>query len=97
MLNFTVGSEGIPDKMTTLTFGRDEAFGIYQIALGKPLGDAVHITTMENMAWMEILKMYASIIREQTGKNIILYTSHEIELDEMLYERVLIRLESGGG
>lgn len=79
-------SEGILDKMTTLTFGRDVAFGIYQIAFGKPLANAVHITTMENMTWIEILKMYASIIKEQTGKNIILYTSHEIESVEMLYE-----------
>lgn len=79
-------SEGILDKMTTLTFGRDVAFGIYQIALGKPLADAVHIVTMESMTWMEILKMYASIVKEQTGKNIILYTSHEIGSVEMLYE-----------
>lgn len=79
-------SEGILNKMTTLTFGRDVSFGIYQIALGKPLADAVHITTMENMTWMEILKIYASIIKEQTGKNIILYTSHEIGSIEMLYE-----------
>lgn len=79
-------SESILDKMTTLTFGKDVAFGIYQIILGKPLSDAVHITTMENMTWMEILKMYAAIIKEQTGKNIILYTSREIESIEMLYE-----------
>ena len=30
--------------------------------------------------------MYASIVKEQTGKNIILYTSHEIGSIEMLYE-----------
>lgn len=79
-------SEGILDKMTTLTFGRDVSFGIYKIALGKPLADAVHITTMENMTWLEILKMYASIIKEQTGKDIMLYTSHEIKSIEMIYE-----------
>lgn len=79
-------SEGVLDKITTLTFGKDVAFGIYQIVLGKPLSDAVHITTMENMTWMEILKMYASIIKEQTGKDIKVYTSHGIKSIEMLYE-----------
>ena len=79
-------SEGILDKTTTLTFGRDVSFGIYKIALGKPLADAVHITTTKNMTWLEILKMYASIIKEQTGKDIILYTSHEMKSVEMLYE-----------
>lgn len=79
-------SEGILDKTTTLTYGRDVSFGIYKIALGKPLADAVHITTMENMTWLEILKMYASIIKEQTGKDIMLYTSHEIKSIEMIYE-----------
>lgn len=79
-------SEGILDKITTLSFGRDVSLGIYKIALGKPLADAVHITTMENMTWLEILKMYASIIKEQTGKNIVLYTSHDIKSIEMIYE-----------
>lgn len=79
-------SEGILDKTTTLSFGRDVSFGIYKIALGKPLADAVHITTMENMTWLEILKMYASIIKKQTGKDIILYTSNEMKSVEMLYE-----------
>lgn len=79
-------SEGILDKMTTLSFGRDVSFGIYKIALGKPLAEAVHITTMENMTWLEILKMYAAIIYEMTGKNIILYTSNEIKSIEMIYE-----------
>lgn len=79
-------SEGILDKMTTLSFGRDVSFGIYKIALGKPIADAVHITTMENMTWLDILKMYASIIKEQTGKDIILYTSHEMKSVELLFE-----------
>ena len=79
-------SKGILDKTTTLTFGKDVALGIYQIALGKPLSDAVHITTMENMTWMEILKIYASIIKEQTGKEIVVYTSSEIRTIELLYE-----------
>lgn len=79
-------SEGILEKTTTLSFGRDVSFGIYKIALGKPLADAVHITTMENMTWLDILKLYASIIREQTGKNITLYTSSEIKSIEMIYE-----------
>lgn len=79
-------SEGVLDKTTTLTFGRDVAFGIYQIVLGKPLSDAVHITTMENMTWLEILKMYASIIKEETGKDFVIYTSNEIKSVEMIYE-----------
>ena len=79
-------TEGILDKTTTLSFGRDVSFGIYKIALGKPIADAVHITTMENMTWLEILKLYASIIKQQTGKSIILYTSPEINKIEMLFE-----------
>lgn len=79
-------SAGVLDKTTTLTFGRNVAYGIYQIALGKPLSEAVHITTMENMTWMEILNMYASIIREETGKKFNIYTSHEIKSIEMIYE-----------
>ena len=79
-------SKGILDKTTTLTFGRDVSLGIYKIALGKPLADAVHITTMENMTWLEILKMYSSIIKKQTGKDIILYTSPEMKSIEMIYE-----------
>ena len=79
-------SEGILNKKTTLTYGKDVAYGIYQIVLGKPLSDAVHITTRENMTWLAILKMYANIIKEQVGKNIILYTSHDIKSIEMLFE-----------
>ena len=79
-------SEGILDKTTTLSFGRDVSFGIYKIALGKPLADAVHITTTENMTWLEILKLYASIIKKRTGKDIILYTSPEMKSIEMIYE-----------
>ena len=79
-------NEGILDKETTLTYGKDVAYGIYQIVFGKTLSDAVHITTRENMTWLEILKMYANIIKEQVGKNIILYTSHDIKSIEMLFE-----------
>ncbi len=79
-------SEGILDKITTLTYGKDVAYGIYQIVKGKPLSNAVHITTMESLTWMEILKLYASIIKEETGKNFIVYTSHEIKSIEMMYE-----------
>ncbi|SCW82212.1 Nucleoside-diphosphate-sugar epimerase [Lachnospiraceae bacterium C10] len=79
-------SEGILDKITTLTFGKDVAYGIYKIALGKPISEPVHITTMENMTWLEILKLYADIIKEEIGKEFIIYTSHEIKSIEILYE-----------
>ena len=79
-------SEGVLDKTTTLTFGKDVSYGIYKIILGKPLSSAVHITTMENLTWLEILKIYASIIKEETGKDFVLYTSHEIKSVEMIYE-----------
>ena len=79
-------SENILDKKTTLTFGKDVAFGIYKIVLGKPLSDVVCITTMESMTWFEILNLYASIIKEHTGKSIILYTSNEIKSIELMYE-----------
>lgn len=79
-------SEGILDKKTTLTYGKDVAYGIYKIALGNPISDAVHITTKENMTWFEILRLYAKTIKEQIGKQFIIYTSHEIKSIEMLYE-----------
>ena len=79
-------SEGILDKTTTLTFGKDVSYGIYKIILGKPLSKAVHITTMESMTWLEILKMYASIIKEETGKEFAVFTSHEIRSVEVIYE-----------
>ena len=79
-------SEGILDKTTTLTFGKDVSYGIYKIILGKPLSEAVHITTTENMTWSDILKMYASVIKEDTGKDLTVYTSNEIKSVEMIYE-----------
>ncbi len=79
-------SEGILDKTTTLTFGKNVAYGIYRIALGKPISEAVHITTMENMTWMEILKLYADTIKNQLGKTFTIYTSYEIKSIELLYE-----------
>lgn len=79
-------SEGILDKKTTLTYGKDVAYGIYKISLGSPLSEAVHITTMENITWFEILKLYADIIKQQLGKDLIIYSSHDIKSIEMLFE-----------
>ena len=79
-------SEGILDKKTTLTFGKDVAYGIFQIALGKPLSEAVHITTMENMTWLDILKTYSDVIEEYLGKQLDIYVSHDIRSIELLYE-----------
>lgn len=79
-------SEGILDKTTTLSFGMDVAYGIYKIAHGNPSADAVNITTTETTTWMDVLKLYASIIKEQVGKKIILYTSHEMNSIETLFE-----------
>lgn len=79
-------SEGVLDKTTTLTFGADVAYGIYKIAMGKPLAEAVHITTMENMKWGEILQLYANVIKEETGKDFEMYTSPQIKSIEILYE-----------
>lgn len=79
-------SEGILDKITTLTFGKDVAYGIFRIALGNPISDAVHITTMENMTWMEVLKLYAGIIGELLGKKLNVYISPDIKTIEILYE-----------
>ena len=79
-------SSGVLDKLTTLTYGQDVSCGIYKIALGKPLSTAVHITTMENMIWMEILKLYAEVIEEQLGKPFKIYTSPDIQSIEMMYE-----------
>ena len=79
-------SNDILDKKTTLTYGKDVAYGIYKIALGKPLSEAVHITTMENMRWIDILKLYASVIKKETGKDSYIYTSQDIRTIEVLFE-----------
>ena len=79
-------SDGILDKMTTLTFGKDVAFGIYKLSLGKPISEAVHITTRENMTWMEILSLYAEVIKSELGKVVEIYTSNDIKSIELLYE-----------
>lgn len=79
-------SEGILDKTTTLTYGKDVAYGIYQIIKQKPLSNAVHITTKENMTWMEILRMYSFIIKKETGKNFIIYTSNDNKPIELMFE-----------
>ena len=79
-------SGGVLDKMTTLTFGKNVAYGIYKIALGKPLSEAVHITTKDSMTWFEILRLYADVIKKQLGKEISIFVSNDIKSIEMLYE-----------
>lgn len=79
-------SEGVLDKTTTMTYGRDVALGIYRIMQTKPLAGAVHITTRDTMTWMDVLKLYASIIKERTGKDFSIYTSPELQPIELLFE-----------
>lgn len=80
-------SENVLDKRTTLTFGEDVSWGIANIIKrNEPNGQSVHITTEETMTWGDILNLYKRIIKEETGKDVILYTSSEISSLEEIYE-----------
>lgn len=80
-------SEGILDNKTTLTYGDDVSFGIANIIKNAhPNGEAIHITTEETMTWREILNLYSYVIKEETGKEINLYTSPDIKNIELVYE-----------
>ena len=80
-------SERVLDKKTTLTFGEDVSQGIARIVVnGHPTGIPVHITTEETMTWGEILELYKTTIKKETGKDIRIYTSQEIQPIEEIYE-----------
>lgn len=79
-------SEKVLDKKTTLTFGENVAQGIANLLLNTPTGIAVHITTEETMTWGEILSLYREVLKEETGKDIELYTSPDIQAIEEIYE-----------
>lgn len=66
-----VFSEDINDKLTTMTHGYDVSMGITAI-IGKEeaLGEAFHITYPASMPWSEVLKIYLSVLKRHTGKEI---------------------------
>lgn len=80
-------SEGVLDKYTTMTFGDNVSYGIATlIKKAEPKGEVIHITTEETMTWGEILQLYSRVILEETKKEVIIYTSNQIEELELLYE-----------
>lgn len=80
-------SEGVLDNKTTLTYGDNVSYGIANLIKNTlPHGEAIHITTEETMTWREVLCLYSRIIREETNKDIKLYTSPDIKNIEFVYE-----------
>lgn len=80
-------SDNVLDKHTTLTYGEDVSYGISElIKRNKPIGGAIHITTNETMTWGSILMLYNNIIKRETGKSILIYTSNDIYPLEEIYE-----------
>ena len=64
-----VFNKDVASKFTTMTHGYDVALRIADIiGKKKALGEAIHITTAETMKWMDILNLYADIIKKKTGK-----------------------------
>lgn len=80
-------SERILDKKTTLTYGKDVSWGIFQILLNTtPNGSDINLTTQQTITWGEILSLYNNIIYQETGKHINLYTAAGISKLEDVYE-----------
>ena len=79
-------SEGVLDNKTTLTYGDNVSYGIANLIKNAPNGEAIHITTEETMTWREILCLYSRIIKEETNKDINLYTSPYRKNIERVYE-----------
>lgn len=80
-------SDNVLDKKTTLTFGEDVSRGIANIIVkAKPRGESVHITTEETMTWGQILDLYKTVIKEEMGMDIRIFTSSEIQPLEEIYE-----------
>ena len=79
-------SEGVLDNKTTLTYGDNVSYGIANLIKNAPNGEAIHITTEETMTWREILCLCSRIIKEETNKDINLYTSPDIKNIELVYE-----------
>lgn len=80
-------SEGVLDNKTTLTYGDNVSYGIANLIKNTvPNGEAIHITTEETMTWKEILCLYSHVIKEETNKDINIYTSPDIWDIELVYE-----------
>ena len=78
--------EEILHKRTTLTYGEDVSSVFCNVMEQEPLCAPLHITTMETMTWMEILSLYLQVIRRETGKSPIIYTTKKMDEIESLFE-----------
>ena len=73
-------------KKTTLTYGHDVSSVLTRVMKSAPLSGPVHIMSEETMTWGSILKLYAGIIKEETNKDIKIYTTRHMTEIENLFE-----------
>lgn len=73
-------------KRTTLTYGEDVSRVFCNVMEQGPLCAPIHITTKETMTWMEILGLYLRVIKRETGKTPIIYTTEKMDEIECLFE-----------
>ena len=70
------------DRVTTMTYGYDVAYGIYKI-LGntQSIGEVFHITSKYLLKWKEVFNIYREILLEEKGIELKL---KEITIDDFL-------------
>lgn len=78
--------EEILPRKTTLTCGRDVSLALRSVMDSPPLAGPVHFVSEETMTWCSILRLYAEVIRAETGKNICVYTAKSMPEIEELFE-----------
>lgn len=70
----------VSEKYTTLTYGYDVSKVILKlVGNNKALGKSIHITTSENILWMDIIKIYKKIIEKNTDKKFKIKFSEDLE------------------
>jgi nucleoside-diphosphate-sugar epimerase len=64
----------IAEKKTTLTYGKNVAFGISELINNKDsLTKAIHITTDESIYWRDVLNIYLKVLKKEVGKKVKVY------------------------
>lgn len=95
-----VFSKDIADCLTTLTYGRDVAFGISKLLGGsKALGETFHIINNESITWKSVLDLYLNSIEVKLGfrPNIVYcnleeFSSIHTGKFQILYDRLFNRV-----
>lgn len=82
-----VVNRNILGKKTAMTFGRDVASAVAELA-GNPaaVGQTVQIATGQTMTWKEILDLYLGAIREKTGLSPRIFQCDAMMKVDGLYE-----------